>query len=164
MIRLLLFLQILFIPCLTDAQDNVRGLKKILDSQAGKRWAICIGINNYADRNVNKLKKAANDAYGLSAILEQQGDFKVSVFSDLDSKGNDQSFSSTFFPTKRRIENYLSAIAEFKDIQPNDLLVISFSGHGISDNTGSGYLLPIDWDSADPYGSAIPVTVITSWL
>ncbi|MFC1529062.1 caspase domain-containing protein, partial [Candidatus Latescibacterota bacterium] len=159
------FLMIFLVsPYSANAQPDSRGLKRIMESQAGKRWAICIGINNYVDRKINHLNKAANDAYGLAEILENQGDFKAAVFSDLDAGGNEQSYSSTFFPTKRQIENYLDAIMEFKDIKPNDLVVFSFSGHGISDDKGNGYLLPVDWNSGDPYGSAIPVSVITSWL
>lgn len=145
------------------AQTDTRGLR-IMQRQAGKRWAICIGINNYVDRKLNNLNKAANDAYGLSSVLEQQGDFKIAVFSDLTADGTEQSFSSTFFPTKKSIEDYLSAIAQFRDISPNDLVVFSFSGHGISDERGNGYFLPIDWDNSAPYRSAIPVSAVTSWL
>ena len=145
-------------------QEEVRGLKKKMASQAGKRWAICIGINNYADRKLNSLKKAANDAYGLASIFQQQGDFKIATISDVDENGQVKPLNGKFLPTKRGIEDYLKQIETFQDIKPNDLVVFSFSGHGISDKKGMNYLLPSDWQNERPYESAIPLNTITDWL
>ena len=47
---------------------NIQKGLKIIKTQTGKRWAICIGINNYIDQNLNKLKKSANDALGLAKV------------------------------------------------------------------------------------------------
>lgn len=146
------------------AQNDTRGFKIKLHSQAGKRWAICIGINNYTDNKLNSLKNAVNDANGLSAVLKEQGDFKVFTFTDCDDKGNPKAVNDKFLPTKRGIEDFLSNIVSFKDVQSNDLVVFSFSGHGISDAKGNNYLLPFDWNDVNPYESAISISHITGFF
>lgn len=146
------------------AQNDTRSLKVILHSQAGKRWAICIGINKYSDNKLNSLKNAVNDAYGLSAVLKEQGDFNVFSFTDCNEIGNPKTINDKFLPTKRGIEDFLSNIISFKDIKSNDLVVFSFSGHGISDAKGNNYLLPLDWNEVKPYESAISISYITGFL
>ena len=155
---------LLILPLSADTQElSSRGIK-ILRSQANHRIAICIGINHYADPKLNTLKKAANDAYGLATVLEQKGDFKTYVFSDLDRDGREKSISARLLPTKRQLEEFFANTASFGDIKSDDLVVFSFSGHGISDAQKNGYLLPLDWNGADPYKSAIQVSAVTGWL
>lgn len=146
------------------AEHHPEELKDKLQSQASNRLAICIGINDYDASTLKPLKRAANDAYGLSQVLKDHGYFRVYTFSDRDELGNKQSESNSFFPTKRNIENFLIDIIISKDVSPNDLVVVSFSGHGINDNDGSGYLLPVDWQRDKPFESAIAVSTVTSWL
>ncbi len=162
--RIWLAVILVALPLSADAQEtSSRGIQK-LHVQANRRIAICIGINHYADHNLNSLRKAANDAYGLAAVLEKQGDFKTYVLSDMDSEGREKSLSALLVPTKRQIEEFLGDAVSFGDIKQDDLVVFAFSGHGISDAKQNGYLLPLDWDSADPYRSAISVASIIDWL
>ena len=115
------------LPFPAHSQDaGSRGLLEILHSQAGKRWAICIGIDNYDDQKLNKLKKAANDALGLSRVLREKGDFtRVFTFSDVKEDGSDRPFRDAFFPTKQKIERFLDNTARNRDISPDDLVVQS---------------------------------------
>ena len=45
-IIIVLLFDLLFVHQILHAQPFTRGLKRIMESQAGKRWAICIGINH----------------------------------------------------------------------------------------------------------------------
>ena len=41
------------------AQEETKGIRiNRLENNAGERWAICIGINDYEDKSVIDLKKA----------------------------------------------------------------------------------------------------------
>lgn len=146
------------------AERHPEELMDKLQSQASGRLAICIGINEYDASTLKPLRRAANDAYGLSRVLKDQGKFRVYTFSDRDELGNKQPETNPFFPTKRNIENFLIDLVTSKDVSPNDLVVVSFSGHGINDNDGSGYLLPVDWQRDNPFDSAVAISTVTSWL
>ena len=147
-----------------QADTNLKELKNKLESQAYNRMALCIGINDYDTAALKSLKRAANDAYGLSKVLKEQGDFSVYTFSDREENGNKRSHTNPFFPTKSKIENFLIHSITYKDITPDDLIVVSFSGHGINGNRGNGYLLPIDWQKDKPFESAVAISSITCWL
>lgn len=73
------------------AQGASRGLTlvrrtdaiKEMSGNAGKRYAICIGINNYEDAEFNDLEKARSDATGLGEALKSVGQFdSVTVMTD----------------------------------------------------------------------------------
>lgn len=166
--RRVFFCFCILIWCISPVQsENVRkrSVKVVPKPQTGKRWAICIGINNYEERRLNKLVNAVNDAIGLSEVLANQGDFaRVYAFTDVDENGKLRPFNDPRLPTKQKIERFLDTIARNKDISPNDLVVISFSGHGISNSNGEGYLLPLDWSVDRRFESAIAVKKITDWL
>lgn len=152
------------VTCRVTAEKHFKELKDTLLSQASGRLAICIGINDYDAGSLTPLKRAANDAYGLSKVLKDHGDFRVYTFSDRDELGNKVPDTHSFFPAKRNIENFLIDVVTSKDVTPDDLVVVSFSGHGINDNNGSGYLLPVDWQRDNPFDSAVAISTITSWL
>ena len=166
------FLSILVVcACvITVTTDAARGEfekaegKNIRKHHTAKRWAVCIGINAYNDRNLNTLSRAANDAYGLSDVLKKHGGFSVFTFSDRDEERNEQPAASPYFPTKSNIEQFFYYSLSSKKIDPDDIIVVSFSGHGISDNNGNGYLLPADWQRNKPFESAIAVSTVTGWL
>ncbi|HLP45684.1 MAG TPA: hypothetical protein VK469_07050, partial [Candidatus Kapabacteria bacterium] len=44
-----------------------------IQNNTGKRWAICIGINDYEDNTIIKLKKARNDAKELGRVFKENG-------------------------------------------------------------------------------------------
>ena len=53
------------------AQDANKGLlaKQKIEGNAGKRWAICIGINNYEESEILDLEKARSDAKAVGEVL-----------------------------------------------------------------------------------------------
>jgi hypothetical protein len=65
-------------------QEETRGVRiNRLANNAGKRVAICIGINNYEDNTFIRLEKAQNDAKELDKVLREFGQFdQVYVMTD----------------------------------------------------------------------------------
>ncbi|MBP9163094.1 MAG: caspase family protein [Leptospiraceae bacterium] len=105
----------------------------------GKRYALIIGINDYNDSTISDLSKARNDAKAMGKILKELGQFdQVFVMTD-DILKND---SNHLYPTKLNIEEKVESILRF--ITPEDMIVLYFSGHGISDFDENGYLLTVD--------------------
>lgn len=125
------------------------------EGNEGKRWAICIGINKYMDDSISTLEKARNDAILLGQVLKIQGQFDhVFVMTD------DLDFMDPLFPVKANIEERIDYLLEF--VEKEDLVVISFSGHGISDTKGNGYLLAVDTRISNKQETSVRVESIVN--
>src|SRR5689334_14374150 len=125
----------------TKAQPNGRGLSisekpvKSLPSTT-KRYAIVIGVDQYADTQITTLGGASNDAKALAKALVQYGGFPSEQVTLLAS---DQPAERQ--PTRGNILRRLSNMAA---VIPSDgLLLLSFAGHGI-ERGGQAFLLPSD--------------------
>jgi len=139
-------------------QEDTKGVRiNRLENNAGKRWAICIGINDYEDKSIIDLKKARNDATELGKVLKDYGQFdRVYVMTDdQDPKGED-------YPKLINIKRKMNYLKEF--IEPNGLVLLSFSGHGIANAANEGFLLMADFYREDFYGSSLKVKDIIQWL
>jgi len=108
-----------------------------ISGNEGKRFAICIGVDDYEDKRIYKLQKARNDAKLLGEIFKKQGQFDY-VYVMTDDKSN----RDDYYPSKNKIEQTAQYVADFAS--PDDLIVFSFSGHGISNTSGDGYIVPVD--------------------
>ena len=107
------------------------------DPDDARRWAIVIGVNDYNDVAIGKLSKARNDAKIIGQLLMEQGEFgKVFVMTD------DVDAKNTLYPTRINIEEKLDII--LSSAEKNDTILFFFSGHGVSDSKGEGYILPVD--------------------
>jgi len=108
---------------------------KVLPS-ASKRYAIVIGVDQYADTQITTLGGASNDAKALAKALVQYAGFpeeQVTLLAS-DQPGERQ-------PTRGNILRRLSNLAA---VIPRDgLLLLSFAGHGI-ERGGQAFLLPSD--------------------
>src|SRR5215204_241328 len=122
-------------------QPNARGVGvskssvKTLPSTA-KRYAIVIGVDEYADTQITTLGGASNDARALAHALIQYAGFPNEQVTLLAS---DQPAERQ--PTRgnilRRLSNLVAVI-------PSDgLLLLSFAGHGM-ERGGQAFLLPSD--------------------
>ncbi|MDA3886654.1 MAG: SUMF1/EgtB/PvdO family nonheme iron enzyme [Candidatus Delongbacteria bacterium] len=120
----------------------------------GKRWAICVGINNYDYDGILDLKKAQNDAIALGGVFKDFGQFDyVYVLSDKNDPRSPEYPSASKLRAKIR---YLQ-----KMMEPEDLVVFSFSGHGITDSKGNGYLVMADTDPDNLFGTSVKIKEIT---
>jgi hypothetical protein len=101
-----------------------------------KRYAIVIGVDQYADTQITTLGGASNDAKALAKALTQYAGFPAEQVTLLAS---DQPAERQ--PTRGNILRRLSNLAA---VIPRDgLLLLSFAGHGI-ERGGQAFLLPSD--------------------
>ncbi len=122
------------------SQTTDRGIKlanevKTLPGSA-KRYALIIGVDQYADTQITTLGGASNDAKTLANALIQYAGFPGEQVTLLAS---DQPAERQ--PTRGNILRRLSNMAAV--IPPDGLLLISFAGHGI-ERGGQAFLLPAD--------------------
>ena len=129
-------------PTPATAQRNERGLKietgppvKALPG-AAKRYALIIGVDQYADTQITTLGGASNDAKTLAHAITQYAGFPSEQVTLLAS---DQPAERQ--PTRGNILRRLSNLAAV--IPADGLLLISFAGHGI-ERGGQAFLLPSD--------------------
>ncbi len=124
------------------SQQTDRGVRlgpsesvKALPAQ-GKRYALVIGVDRYADTQITTLGGASNDARTLASALTQYAGFPSEQVTLLAS---DQPAERQ--PTRGNILRRLSNLSAV--IPPDGLLLISFAGHGI-ERGGQAFLLPSD--------------------
>jgi hypothetical protein len=124
------------------SQQSDRGVRlgapesiKALPAQ-GKRYALVIGVDRYADTQITTLGGASNDARTLASALTQYAGFPSEQVTLLAS---DQPAERQ--PTRGNILRRLSNLSAV--IPPDGLLLISFAGHGI-ERGGQAFLLPSD--------------------
>lgn len=101
----------------------------------GKRYAILVGINEYADSAIVRLSTPRNDAKDLGELLSSDGWDKVFILRD------DVDYRNPDFPSRTNIENRVHLLADL--VKPEDTIFFFFSGHGISTERGSS-ILPVD--------------------
>src|ERR1051325_5772298 len=142
-LSIILFL-LLIIPSTAHAQGQTDGRGLKLQSSAPiktlpgspKRYALVIGVDQYADTQITTLGGASNDARTLANALVQYAGFPSDQVTLLAS---DQPVERQ--PTRGNILRRLSNMAAV--IPADGLLLISFAGHGI-ELDGQAFLLPSD--------------------
>ena len=135
-----IFLLVILIGTMITGQTVDRAIKvgnpvKTLPGSA-KRYALVIGVDQYADTQITTLGGASNDAKTLANALIQYAGFPGEQVTLLAS---DQPAERQ--PTRGNILRRLSNMAAV--IPPDGLLLISFAGHGI-ERGGQAFLLPAD--------------------
>ena len=133
---------------------GVEGVGLGKTAEGGQRWALVIGINDYA--NVPALKYARQDAMAVHKALRQAGFSPKNMMLMTDRVDG----RSPLYPTRGNLYARISQIAQ--SVGPNDALLIFFSGHGTEKN-GNGYLVPVDGNTADLY-SLISLSLIRKTL
>ena len=131
-----------------------------ISGNTGKRYAICIGINGYEHPDIQDLSKARNDANAFGNILQEYGQFdQVFIMTDDVDPRYDQMGK---YPRLRNIKERLNYLKDF--INPEDLVLFSFSGHGISNDAGQGFLLVSDTDYNDVFNTSLQIQYVVDWL
>ena len=90
----------------------------------GKRSALIIASDDYTHTGLKRLRAPASDARALAAVLRDPGigDFEVRTL--LNEPAHEVNLA---------VEEF------FADRQPDDLLLLHFSGHGVKDEDGELY-------------------------
>ncbi|MEO6542308.1 MAG: caspase family protein, partial [Ferruginibacter sp.] len=123
-----------------DGAGQTRGLglkTKELRSAAnfsGKQYALVVGTNNYKGAGWKKLPNAINDARAVADMLAQGYGFEVQLLED-----------------KPMDSIYKSIAGYYRNLQPNDQLVIYFAGHGDMEDEfmDDGFIVCADSRSRD---------------
>jgi formylglycine-generating enzyme required for sulfatase activity len=114
--------------------DWDRSLQKQLT--AGSGWLITIGVDDYKGM---PLHCCVADAKLIAATLEQRCGFPADQILLLTDKETDPDH----LPTKSNLKSQIAAV--LKQVQPNDIVVVFFAGHGMLLKE-AGYLCPLDFD------------------
>ncbi len=139
---------------LVAAQKQERALTVVqtngeaLDGK-GKLWAVVVGVSSY--RNLNKeqqLQFAHRDAQDFAAFLRSPngGGFPANQVTLL--LNQDASVSA--------IRSALGTALP-RSVEPDDVVVIFFAGHGVVEGERDGYLLAHDSDPQNLYATALPI-------
>ena len=130
------------LPAHAQGQNSGRGIRleeagpvKVLPGKA-KRYALVIGVDQYADTQITTLGGASNDAKALAGALIKYAGFPGEQVTLL---GSDQ--PAERHPTRGNILRRLSNMAAV--VPPDGLLLVFFAGHGI-ERGGQAFLLPSD--------------------
>ncbi|MBN2590023.1 MAG: SUMF1/EgtB/PvdO family nonheme iron enzyme [Sedimentisphaerales bacterium] len=162
MLRKIVLVMILLtgILALSNAHGSDRGVfvEPSPRTGTGQSWALIIGINDYT--NVPTLRYGRSDAETLAkTLIDKCGFPKNNVVLMTDSR-DIRVDNPSLYPTRGNLSSRISQIAQL--VGTNDLLIISFAGHGINID-GKGYIIPVDGDSKDVY-SLIPLSLIKETL
>ncbi|MFD0750382.1 caspase domain-containing protein [Mucilaginibacter calamicampi] len=88
---------------------------------------------------------------------------RLNLFSEAVTEYNPK---ATLLTTKKAIKQSLHALSSDSPdrINPEDILIIYYSGHGQLDSTGKFYMVPYDYKVEQPYESAISSYEFSSWI
>jgi sulfatase modifying factor 1 len=109
-------------------------------ANGGQRWAVLIGVDDY--QWARKLRFCGADVNGLAEQLVAAGFPKDQVY-----LLHDKVAESRYRPLKNNIDESFRLVLGL--VEPNDLLVVAFSGHGVHLD-GKSYLCPQDAKLDDP--------------
>lgn len=130
------------------------------DAIAARRFALLVGVGTYEDARIPSLAAPRNDVILLGATLVGRLGFAPErVVPLIDAEA-----------TKRQIELQLSRLAEYAE--PDDMVVVYFSGHGSYDDDLDGdeedgtdeFLLPFDTNLDALTASAISDDLLGYWM
>lgn len=141
------------------AQDKRGVAVKSLPDKA-KRFALVVGVDKYADKQITTLGGGSNDARAIAEVLKTHAGFPADQVVLLASDQSDERQ-----PTRGNILRRLSNLAS---VVPKDgLLLFSFAGHGMEVG-GHAFLLPSDAQVSDDVTlleqTAVNVTQIKDWV
>ncbi|MCE9607985.1 MAG: SUMF1/EgtB/PvdO family nonheme iron enzyme [Planctomycetia bacterium] len=110
------------------------------EPKVAERWALLIGVDDYA--NANDLNYCGADQRSLRDRLRASGFPEKQIF-----LMHDKAEENRYRPSQRNIEKQLDVVLSLAG--ENDLLIVAFSGHGVSLD-GKSYLCPNDATLQDP--------------
>jgi len=142
-----LAISVLFAISSLHAQDNKATGG---ESANGQRWALLIGVNDYAQ--FKKLRYCEYDVEALRDTLVGAGFPKDNVFMVSSAAKGVQNQ-----PIRATIQRQLKVVLGMAE--EGDMVVVSFSGHGIH-ISGRTYLCPSEANEEDPAGTMIPLTFV----
>lgn len=138
--------------CVAVTALALTGLWTAQAQQERRKWAVIVGINDYAHPKVRDLKYAVPDARALHGFLVDEAGFPADNVRLL---VNEQ---ATLREIKRALGDFVPARAD-----ANDMVVLFFAGHGAPETSAAEpdgyakYLIPYDADPESLYSTALPM-------
>lgn len=127
------------------------------DRPIGDKWAVIVGVDNFADPTVPKLHYSKKDARDFYQYLTTKAGFKPDhVRLLLDEKA-----------TRERIWTEIGDVFLPHVVSPDDLVVLYFSTHGSpaeKDIRGSSYLIAYDTKKSRLYADGIEMPMLLASL
>ena len=114
-----------------ESKVNIRDWFEIDENPiGGKKLALLIGNNDYTNDN-DKLENPINDAFKMEE-----------TFKKLD-------FDSVIFQKNLNYSKLKKTFSDYIDLREDyDFGVVYYAGHGIQDESGNSYLIPVDYDDS----------------
>jgi hypothetical protein len=114
-----------------------------------RRYALIVAVNSYDDPGLQALRSPATDAEALGTVLRDPaiGGYDVSVVTDADER-----------TVRRRIGAF------FADRDPDDLLLLHFSCHGVKDRQNRLHLAAADTELRALGATSIPASFLDSQM
>jgi tetratricopeptide (TPR) repeat protein/uncharacterized caspase-like protein len=141
----------------TQTQGRAQGREVLVKEMSGapldgrgKLWAVVIGVSKYKNLAPNsQLQYAHRDAEDFAAFLRSPngGGFPSSQLTLLTNQS----------ATLSAIRSSLGTILP-RSVEPDDMVVIFFAGHGVVEGESDGYLLAYDSDPQNLYATALQVS------
>jgi len=123
-----------------------------------RKRAILVGADNYV-HGLTPLKYCGNDAGGVAREFRNSLQFRKDDVLEF-REGHDASR-----PERNVILSQMSRFLFEGKVQPDELLIFYFAGHGMIDtSTGKDYLMPVDASKYDFVGTGIAVEHVISLL
>lgn len=136
-----------------NAQEPVKAPSKSIDRPIRDKWALVVGISQFASDKIPRLKYATKDATDFYNYLIKEAHFAPDhVRLLLNEKA-----------TERRVMSELGSKFIARLVEPDDLVVVFFSTHGSPaqlDLRGANYLVAYDSDPTDLYVSGLDMQKI----
>lgn len=104
----------------------------------GQRQAVIVGIKEYQDKSIPKLAGSENDAIEMYQRLKDFGEFEIT----------DGHYLLGEKATSKAVRKAISDL--LWQLDPCDLALFYFSGHGIIDGRKNGYIAPYDMVNDEP--------------
>ena len=141
-------------------EKGVAGVTEgVIQRERPRRWAVLIGVNHYVDESgIGELDYCVADMNLLAGTLTSQaGGFELRNVLLM----TDEAKEEIHRPTR---DNLVTQVPHWlEQAEPDDDVLIAFSGHGIIEGN-KGYLLPSTARMLNVRLTAIPLETVREWL
>lgn len=147
---------LLNVPALQAISASLLPDFKITDHM-GERWALIVGIDQFADASIPRLRFSSKDASDVRQFLIQKAGFKTENTKLLVNQD----------ATKRNILDTMDSKGFLQNIRPNDLVFFFISTHGSRNSknaTAANYLLAFDTRRTRSFSEGLSMQALANKL
>jgi hypothetical protein len=123
-----------------EGDKNIARAQQLAAFDAGRKWAVLIGVNTYLDPTISSLKYCVADARQLAETLVRRCGYEEPRILILTDDQPEEHFRPLGFNLRKQINLFL------RNVQVGDTVLVFFSGHGFLDAQGQAFLAPKDCD------------------